>query len=193
MCSYRHLAPEALIRNLLEFYLGLERWLLLHYVPNIVCLTLIGSWYKKCLTKDYIWVHFVIKKLQKEIQGGLEKNVSKSSRAEKARVGSFWHLPRPQLRQRTRFGGHSSSCREDAVAVSQEQEAMHRALILGSSPATFLGVSSAANLRAHLLPGAGPGETGQLRRKVGSKVGSLDSLMGWSMTDFWVAGGMELF
>lgn len=121
--------------------------------------------------------------MQKEIQGGLEKNVSKSPRAEKARVGSFWHLPRPQLQQHMRFGGHSSSCREDAVAVSEEQEATHRALILGSSPATFLCISSATNLHAYLLPRAGPREIGQLRRKVGSKVGSLDCWLGRSMTD----------
>lgn len=161
MYSYCHLAPEALIRKLLEFYFGLELWLLLYF--------------KKHLTKDYIWVHLVVKKLQKESEGGLEKNVSKSSRAEKARVGSFWHLPRPQLWQHTRFGGHSSSCREDTVAVSQEQEAMHRALILGSSPATFLCISSAANLLHTCFPGQG-------QERLASSEGKLEA-----RSDLWIA------
>lgn len=36
MCSSHHLEPDALVKNLLDFYFELEPCMLLYYVPNIV-------------------------------------------------------------------------------------------------------------------------------------------------------------
>ena len=87
----------------------------------------------------------------------------------KARVGSFWLFAWLQLLGCTRFRGHSSSCWEDAVAVSQEWEAT----LWGSDPEllsnNFFSVSAQLPSFVHTcFPGQGQERlTGSKKRMEG--------------------------
>lgn len=60
-------------------------------VPNIVCLTLIGSWYKKYLTKDYIWVHFFLL-LLKSCKSKFKVDLRRMFQKVQGQEGQGWQL-----------------------------------------------------------------------------------------------------
>ena len=118
MCSSCRLEPKALLKNLFEFCYELKLQLLVHSVPNTVFvfnrppipevfhsrLHLSPSLLKSCQKKFKVdW-----------------REVFQSAQGQKGQGWKLLAFGRPRLLGCTGFGGHSSSCREDAVAVRQE-------------------------------------------------------------------------
>lgn len=138
-----------------------------------LCLTLIGCQYKKCLTKDYMESIF-IKKLQKEIQGGLERNVSKSSRAGRPGLAASGISPDCSCCSARGLEATLAPARRMRWLSVKSKRPCTGSLILGSSPATFsLHQLSCQPLCTPASPGRARRDS-PAQKKDGGKAGSLD-------------------
>lgn len=179
MCSSYYLKPEVLIKNLFEFCYGLELWMLVYSVPNIVFVSNRLPVWEVFNSRLHLSL-FLLKSYKRKFKMDL-REMFQSVQAQKGQGWKLLAFPptaaavvlkvwRPlQLLP----GGHSGcQSRARGHTLGPWSWAPHQQL--------FLCVSSAANLCAHLFLWAGPGQTHQLRERTEGRPDLL--------TKLWCAG-----